>query len=246
MGFWSDLLKWIKDALDYFWSGITRLFDWIYDVGWKTVRNIIQNAEDVWDWAVDEAYDAVNWVEDASAYLSSWVLRHIEDAIDWVEDASDYISRWVMKHVEDAIEWVEAQGVSIWNWMQTAATAAVNWVNSNGANILNSINKLFADLANIPAMIGTKISEFWNSVKDTIKTIIPQFILDAVSWINTVALPAINDFINLFPQLFNAFWDFFTAPFNLLEDKFEDWVASWTPTRTEINARFIENNPLPQ
>jgi len=223
MAWYDFILDWVREKLSPIWS-------WLYDL-WDDIRDFYNRARDyaysLYRTARDLVYDKY---EDAKRYARD-LLSDISLVIpQWIRDAANSIIGWwgkVTSHVGQAIIGVRTWVTEQWDNLKSL----ISVVEGNLTNFINSLQERF--------------TEFWNLVKDTIQLIIPQFILDAINWINKTALSAINDFISRFPNLFNDFYYFITHPWEKVEEAAVTIIEKFIPSEEEINEKFKEELPLP-
>ena len=221
---WYDFIyNWVLEKLSPIWDWVTDIWEKLYDLYYKA-RDY---AYGLYRTARDLVYDKY---EDAKAY-----------ARGLLEDISFVIPQWIRDAANSVIGWWD----KVTSYVVAATTGIRTWITEQLDTLNDILNVIKGDITNLPELINTKISEFWNSVKDTIKVIIPQPILDAVNWIEDVGLPAVNDFLDRFPALFEDFYHFITHPKGIVEEGVISIIEGFVPSEEEINEKFKEELPLP-
>ncbi|KYK27424.1 hypothetical protein AYK26_06995 [Euryarchaeota archaeon SM23-78] len=231
---------WLATAKNFI---LNVLPDWLLSIP-KAIADTISNALNIDNIINTLIPDAIQTVK---SYVDALLVQVVNYLPTWMID----LINWLSLSGKATVEWIENVGIDIINsigdwWGQVTYFVGQevqnikDWVDNLLDIVKDRIDAVEQTLRFLDSIIAAKIHLWWESIKDTIEFIIPQFILDAVTWVTDTAVPAINDFLTNFPSLFNDFYAFITSPDAIVQKALELLADSYVEKKDDIREEYQE------
>lgn len=210
----------IPKALSDIFSNATQIANIIA----MLIPNALQAAKDYVISELNKIYD----------YFPAW----LKDLINWLNQVEKDVINWLITTGKDMLNDLQGWWDQVVNYVGQEYEALKGWATEQWNSLKNWIEDLETAISNFGVFVREKFDEWWLVAKETIEFIIPQWVYDVYHWYVDVALPAVNDFITNFPDLYNNFIYFMFHPWEKVKEGINYLLDKQTEDEEDIEKEW--------